>query len=60
MDFALSPTAERLRDDLQAFMDERVYPAEPIYAEQMREAGDPHHHPQVLEDLKTEAKRRGL
>ncbi|MFI5717971.1 acyl-CoA dehydrogenase family protein [Nocardia sp. NPDC051750] len=41
-------------------MDECVYPAEPVYAEQMAAAGDPHHHPQILEDLKTEAKKRGL
>jgi acyl-CoA dehydrogenase len=60
MDFALSPTAERLRDELLAFMDEHVYPAEAVYAEQMRAAGDPHHHPDVLEDLKAEARRRGL
>jgi acyl-CoA dehydrogenase len=60
MDFALSPTAERLRDELLAFMDEHVYPTESVYREQMEEAGDPHHHPQVLEDLKVEAKKRGL
>jgi len=41
-------------------MDECVYPAEPVYAEQMAAAGDPHHHPQILEDLKAEAKTRGL
>ncbi|WP_442790718.1 acyl-CoA dehydrogenase family protein [Nocardia sp. NBC_01329] len=41
-------------------MDECVYPAESVYAEQMAAAGDPHHHPQILENLKTEAKQRGL
>ena len=60
MDFAFSPTCERLRTDLLAFMDEHVYPSESIYAEQMLAAGDPHHHPAVLEDLKAEARRRGL
>ena len=60
MDFALSPTASRLRDELLAFMDEHVYPSEAIYEEQMREAGDPHAHPQIIEDLKTEAHTRGL
>jgi acyl-CoA dehydrogenase len=60
MDFALSPTAERLRESLLAFMDEHVYPAEAVYREQIEASGDPHHHPPVMEDLKAEARRRGL
>ena len=43
-----------------AFMDERVYPAEAVYEEQMRESGDPHFHPPVIEELKAEARARGL
>ncbi|MEO7556149.1 MAG: acyl-CoA dehydrogenase family protein [Acidimicrobiales bacterium] len=60
MDFALSPTACRLRDELLSFMDERVLPAEATYATQMRASGDAHHHPQIIEDLKAEARARGL
>ncbi|MGH2603722.1 MAG: acyl-CoA dehydrogenase family protein [Acidimicrobiales bacterium] len=63
MDFALSPTASELREQLLAFMDEHVYPAEPVYRRQVGEAvqrGEPHAHPPVLEDLKSEARRRGL
>jgi acyl-CoA dehydrogenase len=60
MDFALSPTATKLRDELLAFMDEDVYPAEAVYRQQMAVLGDPHGQPQVLEDLKAEARRRGL
>jgi len=60
MDFALSPTASNLRDELTSFMDEHVYPSEAIYRQQMDAAGDPHHHPAVLEDLKLEARKRGL
>jgi acyl-CoA dehydrogenase len=41
-------------------MDEQVYPAEEVYEEQMRASGDPHHQPAVIEELKTEAKKRGL
>ena len=41
-------------------MDERIYPAEPVYEEQMRVSGDPHFYPPVLEELKDEARRRGL
>ena len=42
------------------FMDRHVYPAEPVYAEQMAAAGDPHFHPPIIEDLKAEARQRGL
>ena len=58
--FAVSDQAKRYQADLLAFMDDRVYPAEPVYEEQMRAAGDPHHQPAVLEELKAEARRRGL
>lgn len=58
--FEPSDRAKRFRDDLQDFMDAAVYPAEPVYEAQMHASGDPHFHPPVLEDLKSEAKRRGL
>ena len=60
MDFDLSPRAADLRTRLLAFMDEAVYPAEPVFAEQMAASGDPHFHPPVMEELKAEAKERGL
>src|SRR5579863_8015595 len=41
-------------------MDERIYPAEPIWAEQIRGAAGPHVHPPIMEELKEEARRRGL
>ncbi|MBS2532290.1 acyl-CoA dehydrogenase family protein [Catenulispora sp. NF23] len=58
--FTVSDRAQRYQDDLLAFMDEQVYPAEVVYEEQMRASGDPHHQPAVIEELKTEAKKRGL
>ena len=60
MEFAPSDRTRDLVERLKAFMDERVYPAEAGYAEQLRERGDPHFHPPVMEDLKDEARRRGL
>ncbi|MDH3500223.1 MAG: acyl-CoA dehydrogenase family protein [Acidimicrobiia bacterium] len=60
MDFAFSPKAEEYRGKLLEFMDEHVYPAEPVYDEQMAAAGDPNHHPPIIEDLKQEARSRGL
>ena len=60
MDFAISPRAEHLRSQLQDFIDTVVEPATPVYVEQVRESGDPHFHPPVMEELKTEARARGL
>lgn len=60
MDFSPSPRAAELQDRLVRFMDECVYPAEPVFAEQMRASGDPHFHPPVMEELKAEARTRGL
>jgi acyl-CoA dehydrogenase len=60
MDFELSPQAADLKERLSAFMDERVLPAESVYREQMGAAGDPHFHPPVIEELKEDARERGL
>ena len=60
MDFGFPERVERFRSALLDFMDGHVYPAEAVYAEQMAAAGDPHHHPQIVEDLKAEARSRGL
>src|SRR5665811_2352745 len=60
MDFAYTPKVERLRTELLDFMDSHIYPAEPLYDEQMQAAGDPHFHPPILEELKSEARSRGL
>ena len=60
MDFELTPRGRELHTAVSAFMDERVYPSEAVYDEQMTALGDPHGHPQIIEDLKTEARSRGL
>lgn len=60
MDFSPSPRAAELQDRLVRFMAECVHPAEPVFAEQMRASGDPHFHPPVMEELKAEARTRGL
>ncbi|OBK22837.1 acyl-CoA dehydrogenase [Mycobacterium asiaticum] len=58
--FEISDRAQQYQTDLREFMDSHVYPAETVYDEQMREAGDPHFHPPILEELKAEARKRGL
>jgi acyl-CoA dehydrogenase len=56
----MSDRGKELRDRLLEFMDSHVYPAEPVYEEQMAALGDPHAHPQIVEDLKAAAQERGL
>ena len=58
--FDISERAQEYRTRLLEFMDSHIYPAEAVYDEQMRAAGDPHFQPPILEELKTEAQRRGL
>ncbi|MEU4812290.1 acyl-CoA dehydrogenase family protein [Nocardia fluminea] len=58
--FDPSERAKKYSEDLLDFMDAHVYPAESVYDAQMRESGDPHFQPPILEELKAEAKRRGL
>ncbi len=60
MDFSHSPRVQELQGQLTEFMDQQVYPSEPVYQEQMALAGDPHHHPEIIEDLKRQARSRGL
>ena len=60
MSFEPSPRGVDLRQRVVEFLDDAVIPAEPLYEEQMRASGDPHFHPHVIEDLKSEARERGL
>ncbi len=60
MSFEPSPRGADLRRQVSEFVDTVVVPAEPVYEEQMLASGDPHAHPQVIEELKAEARRRGL
>lgn len=60
MEFSHSTRAEEYRVKMEAFMEECVYPAEAVIAEQVSAASDPHHHPAEMEKLKAEAKERGL
>ncbi|GHC41502.1 acyl-CoA dehydrogenase family protein [Streptomyces cinnamoneus] len=60
MDFAYDARTEELRGRLLAFMDEHVYPAEAAAEEQRAAAASPWDVPPVVEELKAEARRRGL
>jgi acyl-CoA dehydrogenase len=63
MDFAFDDRTQDLRERLLAFMDEQVYPAEPVFREQeeaAEAAGRGWERVPVTADLKAEARRRGL
>jgi acyl-CoA dehydrogenase len=60
VDLAPSPKAEALLAELRDFVDTRVIPNESTHRQQIEDAGDRHHHPAILEELKAEARERGL
>ncbi len=63
MDFAYDARTEQLRDQLLAFMDSHVYPAEKVFAEQVAAAagaGRIWERPPVIDELKAEARSKGL
>jgi acyl-CoA dehydrogenase len=60
MDFQPSERCTEFKERLSAFMDEHIHPAEALYERQLRESGDPHHQPAVMEDLKSRAREAGL
>jgi len=60
MDFELTDRCKEYQERVLAFMRERIYPAEAVYEQQMLASGDPNHQPAILEELKEEARLRGL
>jgi acyl-CoA dehydrogenase len=60
MDFEFSPRSLELQKQLADFIETHVVPAEPVYRQQVEDSGNPHFHPPVMEELKAEARRRGL
>jgi acyl-CoA dehydrogenase len=60
MDFEPSQRCTDFKERLTAFMDDHIYPAEEVYEHQLRESGDPHHQPQIMEELKAKAREAGL
>jgi acyl-CoA dehydrogenase len=60
VNFELTDRCKDYQERVQSFMDEHIYPAETVYEQQMRESGDPHHQPAIMEELKDQARRRGL
>ncbi len=63
MDFTHSEKSQNMQAAVSRFLDEQVYPAEQIFADQVRElraAGTPFRTPEVMTKLRSEARQRGL
>ncbi|MCK8642338.1 acyl-CoA dehydrogenase family protein [Mycobacterium colombiense] len=60
MDFAFDARTEELRANLMDFMDAEVYPAEPVFERQWQQRTHPWSPVPVIEELKVEARERGL
>ncbi len=60
MDFEYSDRTKDLLERMHKFMDEVIYPAEEVYEQQLESAKDRWSLPPVMEEVKTEAKKRGL
>jgi acyl-CoA dehydrogenase len=60
MDFAFDATTEEFVRKLLGFMDDCVYPAEAVFAEQVAALEDPWDRPSIIDELKAQARDRGL
>ncbi len=60
MDFAYSDKVNGLLKQLADFMDRFIYPNQQTYHEQIAASGDPHHHAEIVDELKVKAKAEGL
>ena len=60
MDFAYSARTNELRQRLLTFMDEVIYPNEPVYTEQVEASANRWESPPIMAELKTRARTAGL
>jgi acyl-CoA dehydrogenase len=60
MDFQPSERCSEFKERLTAFMDAHIHPAEAVYERQLRDSGDPHFQPPIMEELKARAREAGL
>ncbi len=60
MDFNYSKESVELQEKLVKFFDDHIYPNEISYDKAIEDSGDPLHIPDVLDDLKEEAKKLDL
>ncbi len=60
MDFAYTEKVNELHRHLSEFMDCYIYPNEQTYYAQIAASGNPHHHAEIVDELKEKARAEGL
>ncbi len=60
MDFAYSDRVNALREQLSDFMERYIYPNQETYRRQIAASGNPHHHAEIVDELKERARAEGL
>src|SRR6266699_1310074 len=60
MDFAYTEKVNELRKRLSDFMDRYIYPNEQTYRQQIAASGNPHHHAEIVDELKAGAREADL
>ncbi|HEU5379776.1 MAG TPA: acyl-CoA dehydrogenase family protein [Ktedonobacteraceae bacterium] len=60
MDFAYSEKVQVLHQQLSDFMHRYIYPNQQTYRDQLAASADPHHHAEIVDELKEKARAQGL
>jgi acyl-CoA dehydrogenase len=60
MDFAYSEKVNEFRRQLNDFMERYIYSNEQTYRDQIIASGNPHHHAEIIDELKVKARAQGL
>ncbi len=60
MDFAYTEKVNRLRERVSDFMQRHIYPNQQRYHDQIAASGNPHHHAEIVDELKPLARAGGL
>ncbi|HEY0756066.1 MAG TPA: acyl-CoA dehydrogenase family protein [Ktedonobacteraceae bacterium] len=60
MDFSYSAKVKTLQQQISAFMDRSIYPNLQTYRAQIAAADNPHHHAEIIDELKVQARDQGL
>ena len=60
MDFAYSEKVNTLQQQISDFMDRHIYPNLQTYRAQLAASSDPHHHAEIVDELKVKAREQGL
>lgn len=60
MDFAYTEKVRTLQRQISDFMDRYIYPNQQTYRDQLAASDDPHHHAEIVDELKVLARQQGL